>query len=86
MKEKNKRLIKRLQGKTLCPVCKADLVEEGIGFSEHGEQTWIVKLRKNKLHYVEDDFFESGETEFYCVNCAATLDLTKEEVLEILKL
>ena len=54
--------------------------------AEEGTQFFNVNLQHGNLNYETDEFQNSGEGLFYCRNCGNELDISSDEVIEILEL
>jgi len=70
----------------ICPHCEANLIEKGIGRGEKGEYTYRLWVQDKELDYEADEFYPSGEGEFFCKDCGKTLNLTEKQVIKILSL
>jgi len=68
-----------------CPKCHKNLKNEGIGWSEKGENTFETYVQNNELYFEHDEFYSSGEGEFYCRACGESLELSTDEIKKILK-
>ena len=84
MKNKNDITVK-------CHQCKADLMETMRNCAE-GENSYYVTLvggynnRPYELEYEMDEFYNKGDSYFYCQDCGEIICRTEDEAIEILKL
>lgn len=64
-----------------CPHCQAD--SSNIRFSEKGFMIYKLNVEGGNLTYEQDEFAGDGGT-FFCFKCNRNLDLTDDDVIEIL--
>ena len=71
---------------TNCPKCGADLVKNGIGYSQEGEMTYEISLDEDgEIRYEFGEFFSNDAGTFYCKTCGEFIKLDEKKVKEILK-